>query len=742
MLRLALCLLVMLATAHPAWAVVSFRNEVMAVLSRAGCNSGACHGNLNGKGGFRLSLRGQDADFDFTALTRNTLARRIDRHRPADSLLLAKATMSAPHEGGQRFSRNSSEYAILQGWIAGGARLDARAARPTRLRVEWMAGDQRGTNERPVILHDPVDRLTLTVKATFSDGSTRDVSRLACFEPSTLLVRADPSGLVQRLQHGETAVLVRYLDQQTVVSLAFIPARPGFVWKEPDADNVIDRHILAKLRLHRIEPSGLCTDGEFVRRAYLDTLGLLPTPTETRRFLAETSPGKRRRLVEGLVRRNEFADFWALKWSDLLRNEEKVLDARGVRAFHTWIRRAILDGKPLNTFARDLIASRGSTYSRPAANFYRALRDPTARAEATAQVFLGVRLQCAKCHNHPFDKWTQSDYHRFAAFFPRVQYRILSNNRRDKLDKHEFDGEQVVYMDRTTELTDPVSGDVLHPRFLGDDAPVRADRLAALADWVAKPDNPFFARAQANRVWQHLMGRGLVDPGDDFRDSNPPSHPELLDDLARDFAAAKFDLRSLVVQIMTSRAYQRSARPTATNRDDEANYARCVVRPLQAEQLLDAVSQVCGVEPRYAGFPRGTRAGQLPGVGANRRRSSAEADGEKFLAVFGKPVRSLSCECERGEDTTLAQAFQLLTGPVVQRLLAEPNNRIGKLLDANTPTAAIVEDLYLAALCRLPTPQERLALCALVEKSDRSRREALEDVLAGLLNAKEFLLRR
>ena len=251
-------------------------------------------------------------------------------------------------------------------------------------------------------------------------------------------------------------------------------------------------------------------------------------------------------MVERLVRRNEFADFWALKWSDLLRNEEKVLDARGVRAFHAWIRRAILDGKPLNEFARELIASRGSTYSRPEANFYRALRDPYTRSEATAQVFLGIRLQCAKCHNHPFDKWTQSDYHRFAAFFPRVQYRIMSNARRDKLDKHEFDGEQVVYMDRTTELSDPVTGDNLRPRFLGEDAPPKADRLAELADWVAKPDNPFFARAQVNRVWGHLMGRGLVDPGDDFRDSNPPSHPELLDDLARDFAAAKFDLRSLV----------------------------------------------------------------------------------------------------------------------------------------------------------------------------------------------------
>jgi hypothetical protein len=538
-------------------------------------------------------------------------------------------------------------------------------------------------------------------------------------------------------------VLVRYLDRQAVVRLAFLHDRPGFVWKAVPAHNFIDTHVLAKLKLLRTQPSELCTDQEFIRRAYLDAIGILPTPAQTRAFLADTRPDRRQRLVDSLLRRNEFADFWALKWADLLRNEEKVLDRRGVQAFHAWIRQAIIDGKPLNEFARELLAGRGSSYSHPAANYYRALRDPYSRAEATAQVFLGIRLQCAKCHNHPFDQWTQTDYHRFAAFFARVQYRIVENNRRDRLDKHEFDGEQIIYQDRDSELKHPVSGDVLVPRFLGSDAlPGGADRLAALADWVARPDNAFFARAQVNRVWQHLMGRGIVDPGDDFRDSNPPANPALLDALVKDFVAHDFNLRHLVRRIMQSRTYQLSAAPTETNRDDESNFARAIVRPLQAEQLLDAVAQVAGTRPRFAGQPRGRRAGQLPGVGASeRRRGRVENDGEKFLATFGKPVRSLSCECERSDDSTLAQAFQWITGPTVTRLLAEPDNRLGKLLAAGRTDGEIIEELYLAGLCRPPSPAERQGLMAFVAKA-RDRRAALEDVLWGVINSKEFLLRR
>ncbi len=723
-----LSLLLLLHAAEPA----SFRNEVMAVLSRAGCASGACHGNLNGKGGFKLSLRGEDADFDHATLTRDALARRIDVHRPTASLILAKATMALPHEGGQRFAPSSPEASLLRRWIAEGARLDAPPG-PVRLTVAPAES----------VLFDPDQSVRLTVTASFADGTTRDVTRLACFEPSTLTAAVSPDGTVRRLTHGEAAVLVRYLDTRATARVAFLPSRPTSGWKEPPEANDIDRHANARLRQHRTEPSPPCTDGEFIRRASLDACGTLPTPAETRAFLADTRPDKRARLIDSLLKRPAFADFWALKWADLLRVEEKTLDARGVRHFHGWIRRSILDGKPLDVFARELIAGRGSSYSHPPSNYYRALRDPYARAEATAQVFLGVRLQCAKCHNHPFDRWTQTDYHRFAATFARVQYRVLENNRKDRLDSHEFDGEQIIYQDREGELKHPVSKAALAPRFLGADAPdvkPGGDRLSLLAEWATRPDNPFFARAQANRIWQHLIGRGLVDPGDDFRESNPPVSEPLLAALAADLVASKFDLRSLIRRIMTSHTYQRSSAPTATNRDDETGLARALIRPLQAEVLFDAAASVCGTRPRLPGLPAGARAVQMPGIGAQGRRAS-RTDGERFLAAFGKPVRSLSCECERNEDSTLAQALQMLTGPALDAMLTREENVLGKRLAGGASDAEILDELYLAALSRAPSKTERAAALALIARS-KDRRSGLEDVMWSLLNAKEFLLRR
>ena len=487
---------------------VSFRNDVMAVLSRAGCNQGACHGNQNGKGGFRLSLRGQDPDFDLDSICRDMLGRRANRTRPTDSLILLKATTGVPHEGGKRFARNSLEYSLLQRWVAEGLQADA-ADIPTLQRLEVSPREQ--------ILVEPADSVALKVTAYFSDRSSRDVTRLATFETSDLNAAVQPDGTAIKLRNGETTVLVRYLDRQTTVRLAFVPARPGFAWKPVPEANDIDRHVFARLMLLRMQPSELCSDSAFLRRAYLDALGILPTPEETRRFLANKRADRRARLIDALLERPEFADFWALKWSDLLRNEEKALDKKGVRLFHDWIRRSIAEGRPLNEFARELISGRGSTYSNPAANYYRALRDPQARAEATAQVFLGVRLQCAKCHNHPFDRWTQDDYHRWAAVFARVQYRIVENNRKDKFDKHEFVGEQVVFMDRESEVRSPRTGDVLAPRFLGVERVPVGDRLVEVADWVARPDNPYFARAQVNRVWYHLTGRGLASNERRFR---------------------------------------------------------------------------------------------------------------------------------------------------------------------------------------------------------------------------------
>lgn len=679
-------LLLLLLPGQPA-EPISFRHDVMAVLSRAGCNQGVCHGNLNGKGGFKLSLRGEDPAHDYVVLTRDLMSRRTNALNPPDSLILRKATASVAHEGGRRFGPDSIEYRALVQWIAAGLPADP-PNQPALVRLEATPTEQ--------FLVEPADRVRLAVTATFADGRTRDVTRLACYEPSTQTVTVTPEGEVRRLQAGETAVLVRYLDRHAVVRLAFVPARPDFAWPAVPEANFIDRHVFTKLRALRIKPSELTADSVFLRRAYLDALGVLPTAEEVRVFLADARTDKRARLIDALLERPEFADFWALKWADLLRNEERTLDRKGVLAFHQWIRNSFAAGLPLDQFARALLSARGSTYSHPPANYYRALRDPQARAEATAQVFLGLRLQCARCHSHPFDRWTQEDYHALSAFFARVQYRVVENQRRDRLDKHEFDGEQIVWQERTGDVAHPRTGQPLAPRFLdGRVARSDGDRLHALAEWVTRPDNPFFARVQANRVWAHLFGRGIVDPPDDFRASNPPVNGPLLEALTADFVANRFDLRRLVRTIMTSRTYQLSSIPNETNADDETNFSRAVVRPLQAEQLADALAQVTGAAVRYNGHPEGTRAGQLAGVRPFRLRDQRPSAGEQFLKVFGKPDRLLSCECERASDATLAQAFQLISGSFTNELLSQADNRLGKLLAAGAPDTVLVEEFYL-----------------------------------------------
>lgn len=713
---------------------VRFDVEVMAVLSKAGCNQGACHGNLNGKGGFKLSLRGEDPRWDFGVLTRDMFGRRIDQLRPAESLILKKATGSVPHEGGRRFEIGSPEYEILRLWIAAGS----PAAHPgapalTELRA---APSQR-------IAFEPEERVPLRVWAMFSDGVERDVTGLAAFETSNLSVASVEGGVVTKIQNGETTIAVRFLNRHATVRLAFVPARPDFRWSGPPEANFVDHRIFAKLRTLRLNPSALSDDAMFLRRVFIDVIGALPTIDEAKAFRADARPNKRARLIDSLLQRSEFSDYWALKWCDLLRNEEKTIDRKGVQAFHGWIRKCIAEGKPLNEFARELIAARGSTYAEPAANYYRALRDPLARAEATAQVFLGLRLQCARCHNHPFDHWTQNDYFQLAAFFPRVRYRIIENNRRDNFDKHEFIGEQIVWLDRAGEVMHPRTNRPAEPAFLDGRRvalPSDDDRLVALADWVARPDNPFFARAQVNRVWGHLLGHALVEPNDDFRTTNPPSHPSLLDDLARDFTDHHFDLRHLIRTIANSRTYQLSWLPNETNRDDELNCAHARVQRLEAEVLLDALTQVMQVPVKFAGQPLGTRAVQLPGV-QPRQRGDRLGHGEKFLRAFGKPDRLLSCDCERNDDTTIPQSLLLLTGEPLVGMLRDPDNRLHRLLQAGKTDAEILEEFCVAAYSRPPNDTEKKALAAHVAKS-KDRGSALEDFVWALLNTKEFQVRR
>lgn len=714
---------------------VSFQNDVMAVLSKAGCNLGVCHGNQNGKGGFKLSLRGQDPAADLMAISHEEWGRRADRLMPERSLLLLKPTAQIAHQGGRRFAVGSPEYEILRRWIASGTPANPPNS-PTLEQIEVTPKEQ--------VLIEPAASVQLHATALFSDGSRRDVTRLAVYEPAAQTVEVDHDGLVRRLATGETTVLVRYLHLQTPVRLAFVPARPDFVWSEPPETNYIDRHVFAKLCSLRMNPSPPAGDAVFLRRAYLDALGILPTAGEARAFLADTQPDKRAQLIEQLLQRPEFADCWALKWSDLLRNEEKVLDAKGVANFHHWIRQSIAAGKPLDRFVRELITARGSTYTNPAANFYRANRDAITRAEAAAQLFLGVRLQCAKCHNHPFDRWTQQDYYRWASFFSRVQYKILENRRRDENDGHEFDGEQVVWVASSGEVRDPRTDEPMTPCYLGAPTPEfqpDQDRLEELADWLTSPDNPFFAPAQVNRIWYHLLGRGLVEPIDDFRATNPAVMPELLHELTRDFVSHGFDLRHVVRTIMNSRTYQLSATANETNRADETSFSHTLMRRISAEQLFDALSQATGVAPHFSGFPAGLRASQLPGVQAMRSRRRRPSRDEQFLVLFGKPPRLLTCECERSTEPTLGQTFQLVSGPTINELLSKSDNRIGRLLGESKSDEAIIDDLYLSSLSRFPTAEERHGMIAyLAAASDR--RAALEDVLWSLLNAKEFLLRQ
>ncbi|HKQ40273.1 MAG TPA: DUF1549 and DUF1553 domain-containing protein, partial [Verrucomicrobiae bacterium] len=474
----------------------------------------------------------------------------------------------------------------------------------------------------------------------------------------------------------------------------------------------------------------------FVRRAYLDVLGILPTAEEARAFVADKAKDKRAQLIDRLLERPEFPDFWALKWADLLRNEEKVLDRKGVQLFHRWIRQSIAEDKPLDQFVRELLSARGSTYAQPAGSYLRALRDPITRAESTAQVFLGTRLQCAKCHNHPFDHWTQTDYYDWAEVFSPVQYKVLENNRRDRLDTHEFAGEQIVWAGNEKPVINPKTTKPAQKRFLGETG---AERAEMLAHWLTQ--QPMFAQSQVNRIWYNLIGRGIVDPIDDFRATNPASNAGLLDALAKEFVRSKFNLRHMVRLIMNSRTYQLSSVPNETNGDDEANFSHATIQRLSAEQLLDAQSLVTGAPLQFDGYPAGMRATQLPGVRAVRTRERKPSDEDQFLMTFGKPMRLLTCECERSSETSMGQAFHLISGPTINDLLTASENRLSRLLMNGKSPAAMVQELYWSALAR-PANVKELDKAVAVISEARDRRAALEDLTWALLNAKEFLLRR
>jgi Protein of unknown function (DUF1553)/Protein of unknown function (DUF1549)/Bacterial Ig-like domain (group 2) len=702
---------------------VSFRHDVVAALNVGGCNMGACHGTPSGKNGFKLSLRGFDPAADYLQLTREQFGRRTDSQNPQNALVLLKGLGRVPHEGGSRFLASSVPAELFTAWLKDGLPDDPKDL-PGVKKIDVTPGNR--------VSLTPAKWQQLAVQATYTNGKTRDVTRLTNFstsDPSVADVNAN--GLVEFKRPGEVAVLTRYLEEMVSVRLTFLEPREGFTWPNPPEHNFVDTHTFAKLKQMTIRPSDLCTEAEFVRRAYLDAVGRMPTADESKAYLADSDANKRNKLIDKLVTLPEFADFWALKWADVLRSSRKTIQLKGSTGFQAWLRTKFAENEPFDAVVRELLTATGNTYSNPAANYYRIAKDPTGLAESTAQLFLGVRMQCAKCHNHPFERWTQDDYYGLSAVFARVRTKPAASVSDAK--PNVAISAEVVTMDRGGEVTQPRTGQRMNPRLPGTgDATVKPgeDRRVAFADWLTSPGNPFFAKSVANRVWFHLMGRGIVDPVDDFRDSNPSSNDDLLNALAADFATNKFDLRRLVTTIMKSRTYQLSAVPNDTNRDDAKYFSRAVTKLLTAEQLLDALCDFTGVPEKYAGLPAGTRAVQLPDGEVNH----------PFLKTFGQPARELACECERESDGNLAQALQLINGPTVNEKVKNPNNRLGALLSAKKGEKEILTELYTIALARTPDDEEvKIALAHVAKGTDK--RKAWEDVLWAILNTREFLFR-
>ncbi|MBI5759070.1 MAG: DUF1553 domain-containing protein [Planctomycetales bacterium] len=691
---------------------VSFKNATLAALSKSGCNAGACHGSPSGKGGFRLSLRAFDPALDIVTLRSEFYGRRANVFAPAESLLLKKPLMELAHGGGRRLKKGDAPYSVLHDWIAEGLRLDT-PTEPDLVKIEMFPQNR--------VFQQTSGQQQLLVLAHFADGSVRDVTPLTVFTSSNESVgKANDAGLVQKVSRGETAILARYLDKMATSYITFLEEVPGFAWNNPAENGFVDSLVNAKLKTLQILPSDVCSDEEFLRRAYLDSTGRLPSMEESQAYLSNPAPNKRDLLVDQLIDSDDFAAYWTVSTADVLRANGKKLTPTGVHKFRLWIYESIRSDKPMDQFARELLTSKGSAFKNPAANYWRASRDPQDATETTAQLFLGIRIQCAKCHNHPFERWTQDNYYGIGAAFARIGRKLGPDPE-----------EEVVFVATAGEVTQPRTGKQMKPHLLltGDvDVPANKDRREVFAEWLTGPTNPFFARSSVNRIWGQLMGRGIVEPVDDFRDSNPPSNAPLLDKLAEEFVKNGFSRKWVVKTIMKSRTYQLSSRKNQFNKDDEIYFSHANTRLLTAEQLLDAICSVTSVPETFPGLPVGTRATELPEPPADHY----------FLKIFGQPQREMACQCERSSESNLSQALQMINGPVVHNKLRDANGRIAKLLAANKPDDEIIHELYLAALSRKPVPAELEAAKKHIAAST-DRKLAMEDIGWALLNSKEFL---
>jgi len=692
---------------------VSFRRDVIPAFSQAGCNTGACHGTPTGKGGFRLSLRGYLPDQDFSTLSREVGGRRINPIATETSLILRKPLGQVPHEGGLRLSRASKTYEFLHDWIKEGANDDPAA--PAALGLGMLPESR--------VLNTPAETQQVVVLAQGADKTVRDVTPICYYDSSNpAIAEVDAGGYVRFKARGEVAVIAHYLNLVANIRLTHLVDVPGFAQAKVPQDNAIDRAVFRKLNRMRIQPSNVCTDREFIRRVYLDVLGVLPTPQEVTEYLAAPAASRRDQVIERLTERPEFHDFWALKFADVLRSNGRLIQTKGAYVFHRWIRECLERNVPFDQVVRDLLTADGSTYKNPATNYYRISRDPESAMETTAQLFLGVRIQCAKCHNHPFERWTQDDYYGFAAFFAQIARK-----------KGNLPDEEVVYASGSGDVRQPRTGRTMKPKALGgpvfDDSPAK-DRRARLAAWLASPDNPFFAKSLVNRIWFHLIGRGIVEPVDDFRDSNPACNDELLDGLTADFVKNRYDLKRLIRSILHSRTYQLSATTNPMNADDSLYFSHAQTKLLPAEVLLDAISAVTATTTTFEGLPRGARATQIP-------------DGKMenpFLKTFGRPARELACECERESESNLSQALQLIGGATVNGKLRDDNGRMAQLAKSGKSPELVTRELYMVALCREPTPTE-LTVAQKHLTSAKDFRQAVEDLGWVLINSKEFLFR-
>ena len=693
-----------------------FARDIVPLLTRAGCNSGACHGKQNGQRGFQLSVFGYDPAGDYAALVKEARGRRLFPAAPERSLLLLKAANLVPHGGGEQLKVDSPEYRRLRRWI--------------ELGMPWGDDSQPFVQSITVFpaqrVLTPGTHQRLLVTAVYSDGSQRDVTHEALFHSNDqTLATVDRWGRVTTSDMtGEAAIVVRY-GEHVATSLLTLPMHRGASVSDRlahwDRSHVIDRLVAEKWERLGLVPSPVVDDATYLRRVHLDVIGRLPTPAEAATFLADPQLDKRASLVESLLERPEYADFWALRWADLLRINREELGPRGAYRYHTWLRDALRKNLAYDRFLRELLAARGNTERNGAANFYRAFKDPNDLTVAVSQVFLGVRLECARCHHHPYEKWSQDDFYGFAALFPRVVRKASGASAFE------------IYVGDTGKVTHPKTQQVMRPRvLLGeplDETDLR-DPRQQLVDWMVAKENPWVARTLVNRVWAHLMGRGLVEPIDDMRETNPASNERLLATLSADFVAGGYDLRQLIRQITTSNAYALSSTPNETNTRDTRNYSRSYRKPLAAEVLLDAISDVTGESESFVGMPPGTRAVQL----WDHRLPSV------FLDTFGRPQRKTVCQCERVSDATLGQVLHLLNSPGVNDKITSPTGRAARLAASEQSLDTLVDQLYLAAYSRFPTSDERIAARAAFERPDVSRRQAVEDLLWALLNSAEFVL--